>query len=207
MSQNRLPDGLMLALGGLAVKWLGLREQAQDRAPLTRQRWRRGMAIAISLLLSVALVTLPVAPARATIRQLEEAPEQVVYQSRYTLKDQYGNRWQAIAFNRIRPDGTRHVYLRLVGFPGAVAIDRTQPLQLTNPLGTTLTAADASNKIFTDTTNPEPHVGQYDLQPLLGSLQAELPLQLTLPTQDDDPVRLAIASPVIAEWLDIAQRS
>ncbi|MBE9101996.1 DUF3122 domain-containing protein [filamentous cyanobacterium LEGE 07170] len=165
------------------------------------------MAIAISLLLAVALVTLPVAPAWATIRQLEEAPGQVVYQSRHTLKDQYGNRWQAIAFSRIRPDGTRHVYLRLVGFPGAVAIDRTQPLQLTNPLGTTLTAADASNKIFTDTTNPEPHVGQYDLQPLLDNLQAELPLQLTLPTQSSDPVRLAIASPVIAEWLDIAQRS
>lgn len=172
-------------------------------------RWRRGVAIAGILVLVFALVCAPIAPAWATVRQLEEAPGQVVYQSRSTLKDQHGNRWQAIAFKRIRPDKTSAVYLRLVGFPGAAAIDRAQPLQLANPLGTALTAADASSRIFTDAENPEPHVGQYDLQPLLDQdqIQAELPLQLTLPLENGDAVRLAIASPIIAEWLDIAQRS
>jgi len=176
---------------------------------LVSAQWRRGVAIAGTLVLIVALVLAPIAPAGATVRQLEEAPGQVVYQSRYTLKDQHGNRWQAIAFKRLRPDNTSPMYLRLVGFPGAAAIDRTQPLQLTNPLGTTLTAADASSRVFTDAENPEPHVGQYDLQPLLDQdqIQAELPLQLTLPMEHGDAVRLAIASPIIAEWLDIAQRS
>lgn len=61
-------------------------------------------------------------PAIAAIRQLEEAPGQVVYQSRRNLKDQNGMSWQAIAFKRICPDGSRHFYLRLVGFPGTRSI-------------------------------------------------------------------------------------
>ena len=67
-------------------------------------------------------------PADAAIRQLEEAPGQFVYQSRATLPDQHGNTWQAIAFQRIRPDGSTVFALRLVGFPGIAEIDRERPL-------------------------------------------------------------------------------
>ena len=70
--------------------------------------------------------------ATAAIRQLEEAPGQIVYQSRQALKDQQGNTWQAIAFKRVLPSGKSSFELRLVGFPGVVTIDRSQPLNLTN---------------------------------------------------------------------------
>jgi hypothetical protein len=73
--------------------------------------------------------------AEAAIQQLEEAPGQLLYQSRRSLKDQHGNRWQAIAFKRSRADGRAFVYLRLVGFPGVVEIDRTQPVKLLRSLG------------------------------------------------------------------------
>lgn len=142
--------------------------------------------------------------AAAAIRQLEEAPGQVVYQSRQTLKDQHGNSWQAIAFKRIRPDGSTSVALRLVGFPGVANLDRSQPLTLTNSLGKTLTAADDTGKIFTDEAAPEPNVGQYDLQHLLPQLQTEIPLQLTLSTADGRDVSLTVPPALIAEWKTVA---
>ncbi|MEL6902249.1 MAG: DUF3122 domain-containing protein [Cyanobacteria bacterium J06606_4] len=139
----------------------------------------------------------------AAIRQLEEAPGQVVYQSRQTLQDQRGDRWQAIAFNRIRPDGSTSFYLRLVGFPGTAAIDHSRSLTLTTSLGQSFTAADASSQIFTDASAPA-NVGQYDLQPLIAQLQATIPVQLTLPALNHDDILLPIASALIQEWQTVA---
>jgi hypothetical protein len=165
----------------------------------------------ISRLTATALVGLMLlgigfetAPALAAIRQLEEAPGQVVYQSRQTLTDQHGHRWQAIAFKRIRSDQSEILYLRLAGFPGSAVIDRTQPLTLTSSLGQTLTAADVSSQMFTDAERPEPHIGQYDLQPIATQLRPELPWQLTLATTTQ-PLILALPAAAIQDWQTLAQ--
>ncbi len=47
------------------------------------------------------------------------------------LNIQTGNAWQVIAFKRIHPEGRYNISLSLVGFPGAVELDHTQPLNLT----------------------------------------------------------------------------
>ncbi|MGG6293771.1 DUF3122 domain-containing protein [Leptolyngbya sp. AN02str] len=146
-------------------------------------------------------------PAIAAIRQIEEAPGQIVYQSRHSLTDQTGKRWQAIAFKRIRADGRLHIYLRLVGFPGAGAIDRAQPLTFRSSMGETLTSADASAQIFSDASAPEPNVGQYDLQPLLSQLQAELPWYLSLPMTEGSPLTLPLPPTLIQEWQTLANDS
>jgi hypothetical protein len=143
-------------------------------------------------------------PALAAIRPLEEGPGQVVYQARQTLTDQHGHRWQAIAFKRIRSDQSEILYLRLAGFPGSAAIDRTQPLTLTSSLGQTLTAADVSSQMFTDAERPEPHIGQYDLQPIATQLRPELPWQLTLATTTQ-PLILALPAAAIQDWQTLAQ--
>ncbi len=161
-------------------------------------------AIALGVLLGLGLLNPP--SAAAAIRQLEEAPGQVVYQSRQTLKDPHGNSWQAIAFKRIRPNGEASFELRLVGFPGVVEIDHTQPLTLTNSLGKTLTATDVSSRIFTEATHPESNVGQYDLQPLLPQLQMGIPLKLTLPTMSGEAVNLSISPLLIEEWQTVASQ-
>jgi len=158
--------------------------------------------LVLAVLLGWGLLNPP--SAAAAIRQLEEAPGQIVYQSRQTLKDQHGTGWQAIAFKRIRPNGQSSFELRLVGFPGVVEIDRSQPLTLINSLGKTLTAVDASSTIFTEVTKPEPNVGQYDLQPLLPQLQMGIPLKLTLPTLSGEPVNLSISPLLIEEWQTVA---
>lgn len=159
-------------------------------------------AIVLGVLLALGVLNPP--SAAAAIRQLEEAPGQVVYQARQSLQDQHGNRWQTIAFKRVRPDGNSSFELRLVGFPGVVDLDRTQPLTLTNSLGKTLIAKDASQSIFTDSNRPEPHVGQYDLQPLLPQIQSEIPLALTLPTLRGEAVRLSVPPSLVQEWQTVA---
>jgi hypothetical protein len=159
-------------------------------------------AIALGVLLALGMLDPP--SATAAIRQLEEVPNQIVYQSRQSLKDQHGNTWQTVAFKRIRPDGNSSFELRLVGFPDLVAIDHSQPLTLTNSLGKTLTAADTSSGIFTDKSQSQPHVGQYDLQPLLSQLLAEIPLQLALPTVSGEAIRLSVPSSLVQEWQIVA---
>jgi hypothetical protein len=159
-------------------------------------------AIALGVLLGLGIINPP--SAAAAIRQLEEAPGQMVYQSRQNLKDQHDNTWQAIAFKRIRPNGQTSFDLRLVGFPGVVEIDHTQPITLTNFLGKTLTAIDDSHDIFTEAAQPGSNVGQYDLQPLLPELETEIPLTLTLPTTGRESVILSISPSAIAEWKTVA---
>jgi hypothetical protein len=157
-------------------------------------------AITIFALIGLGVLDMP--SASAAIRQIEEAPNQMVYQSRQSLKDQHGNTWQTVAFKRSRPDGNSSFELRLVGFPDLVAIDHTQPLTLTNSLGKTLTATDTSSNIFKD--GVQANVGQYDLQPLLADLQAEIPLKISLSTLKGDAISLSVPPALVAEWQTVA---
>jgi hypothetical protein len=157
-------------------------------------------AIAIFVLIGLGILDVP--SASAAIRQLEESPNQMVYQARQSLKDQHGNTWQTIAFKRVRPDGNSSFELRLVGFPNLVAIDHAQPLTLTNSLGKALTAIDTSSNIFKE--GSQPNVGQYDLQPLLSELQAEIPLKISLPTIKGEAISLSVPPSLVAEWQTVA---
>ena len=157
----------------------------------------------LALLLVVSLWLLTAQPAQATLREFEAAQGQLLVQSRQTLSDQHGNRWQVIAFKRTKPDGTTLIALRLVGFPGSVEIDRTHPLTLMDSLGNHWQAADASAPVFTDQDAPEPHIGQYDLQPIVNALRPELPLEIWLPTHSGEPVRLQIPPQGIQEWRQV----
>lgn len=160
--------------------------------------------IVLSILFGLGLLHPPIAV--AAIQQIEEAPGQMVYQSRQSLKDQYGNTWQAIAFKRIRSKGATNFELRLVGFPGVVELDHTQPLTLTNSLKQSWMVVDDSSDIFAGVIKPEPNVGQYNLQPLLPQLQAEIPLKLTLLTVNRQPVHLSVSPTFVEEWQTVANQ-
>jgi len=154
----------------------------------------------VFFLILIGVEMLGMEPASAAIRQFEEAPGQVLSQSRQTLKDQYENSWQAIAFKRVLPDDSTILALRLVGFPGTVEIDRDQDLALTNSLSKTLRAKDVSDRIFADDAIPEPSVGQYDMAPLIHELAPIMPLKLSLPTTQGEPVELWVPPALIKEW-------
>ena len=164
-----------------------------NRSKIRPMRW------ILTTLICVLLVVGSPLPAFAAVTQIEEYPGQMLYQSRQTLRDQDGNSWQAIAFKRIHPEGSAIVSLRLIGFYGGAKLDRTQPLILTTSLGQTLTAKDISSEISQDTPTPA-NVGEYDIKLALPQLQAEIPLQLTLPTIDGESVSLSVPSAAIQEW-------
>ena len=161
----------------------------------------------VALLLITALLGLTLlcclfspSPALAEIRQFQEAPGRVLYQSRQTLWDGHKHSWQAIAFQRSQPDTSFHIYLRLVAFPGTADIDRSQPLVLSNSMGETFEATDNSGQILADASSPEPNVGQYDLQPILDQLRAEMSWSLHIPLSQHETTTLFVPSSVVQEW-------
>lgn len=140
------------------------------------------------------------ATTQTAIRQVEEAPGQIVYQSRQILKDQLGNSWQAIAFKRTLVGSSDRIFLRLVGFPGIANIDHSQPLSFTNSLGKTLIAVDVSRDMFTDQNHVKPDAGQYDIQPILMQLAPAIPLRLVLMSVDQSEITMNIPPASIEEW-------
>jgi Protein of unknown function (DUF3122) len=153
----------------------------------------------------ISLVIFSSLPAFATVTQIEEAPGQMLYQSRQNLRDRTGKSWQVVAFKRVRPDGSGVVSLRLVGFLGAVELDHTKLLTLTTSMGQTLTAKDVTNEI-SQGANALANVGEYDIQTVLPQLQSGIPLELTLPMLTGSAVELQIPSTAIQEWQTIADR-
>lgn len=162
-----------------------------------------GSAFLLGMLVWTIAISVAIAPAHAAIRQLEEAPGQMLYQSRQSLQDQTGTPWQAIAFKRIHPEGSTIISLRLIGLSDGTALDHAQPLTLNTSLGKTLTAQDISRDISQETATPA-NVGEYDIKLALSQLQAEIPLQLTVPTLDGKAVWLSVPAAAIQEWQTLA---
>ncbi|AFY78148.1 Protein of unknown function (DUF3122) [Pleurocapsa sp. PCC 7327] len=151
------------------------------------------------LLLLLGLGIFSVLPAAAAIRQMEEAPGQILQQSRHTLRDEKGNAWQVVLFKRVKADGSTTVNLRLVGFPGTVAFAHPQPLKITTNQGEILVAED----LFAQKA-PAPNVGQYDLKNILPQLPIAGAVHLSLVMNDDRAIDLSIPAEVTLEWQTIA---
>jgi hypothetical protein len=161
---------------------------------------------ALVLLIFIGLGGLNAKPAAADIRRIDEAENQVLYQSRQKLVDRAGNAWRAVAFKRIRPDGDTSFQVRLVGFPGRDRIDHSQPLKIRNVTGKTLEAEDVTEQAFADVETGAPdNVGQYDLKPILDDLPTSLDVELILPTRSGS-LELPASPVVMQEWQKVADR-
>jgi Protein of unknown function (DUF3122) len=155
-----------------------------------------------SLLLAIFIVLLTLSssviclPAAAEIRQFHESPGKLLYKSQWTLKDQTGKSWQAIAF-QVRPSNPLQsgftVQLRLVGFPNSVTLNPSQPLRL-DDRQQFLTASSTSANL------PPGAVGQFDIQPILLQLNPKTPLYLSLTTEDESTVDLKVPPFLVEEW-------
>ena len=161
------------------------------------------MRILFSLLLSLLLLlsvnfSYP-QPANAAIRQQEEIPGQILYQSRHSLRDENGNTWQAILFKRVKDGQVKQIDLRLVVFPSAAAFAHPKALIITTREGKVFQAEDQ----FAE-KSPAPNVGQYDFQEILPQLPANQPIQLTLPLEKASLLSLFVPTPVVLEWQVIA---
>ncbi len=167
---------------------------------LTKRLASGAITVMIVVVLSLGTGMLTSSAATAMIREHEEAPGQVLYKSQWSLRDQHQQPWQAIAFKQIYPDRVSDVYLRLVGFPGAVILDHTQPLTLTPSMEQPFTLADEVDSLFPDDPSSAANVGQYRLQVVLSKLRPELPLELSLRQTDGEVIALHVPPWLVKEW-------
>ncbi|MFN4270579.1 MAG: DUF3122 domain-containing protein [Thermosynechococcus sp.] len=148
--------------------------------------WRHFWLI-ILLVIPLWLAVSPSSP--AMIRTIEEAPNQIVVQSRHQLQDNRGFTWQVILFSR-----RDQLQLRLVGFPEQYHFRHPNPLVLITSSGQTLTAPDDFPKADTVT-----NVGQFDLLPLASQLPKSESLVLRPPLEEQG-IEIAVPAAVAIEW-------
>ncbi len=136
-----------------------------------------------------------ISPAEAAIRSIEEAPGQVMIQSRQTLRDDQKFPWQVVLFAH-----KDQLELRLVGFPDRDKFAHPGNLEINLTNGQQLIAEDEFIK-----KSPAANVGQFNLQPLINQLPKDQNLILHLPlTQEKRP--LTIPAAVIIEWQALIQQ-
>ncbi|MEQ8385785.1 MAG: DUF3122 domain-containing protein [Coleofasciculus sp. A1-SPW-01] len=152
---------------------------------------------AIVLLIGWGSVTPP--SAVASIRQIEEAPGQMLYQSRHTLQDETGQSWQVVLFKRVKAGEAKDINLRLVGFPGVAEFAHPQPLKIMTNTGKVLQAED----LFAD-QSPGANVGEYNIKDVLSELPTSIGVTLSLPMKGDRTTSLSVPSVVILEWQTVA---
>ncbi|MFZ4665204.1 MAG: DUF3122 domain-containing protein [Prochlorotrichaceae cyanobacterium] len=134
-------------------------------------------------------------PSYALVRTIEEAPGQILVQSRHQVRDQNRSVWQVLLFAR-----HQELQLRLVGFPDRYHFRYSDPLVLETISGAKFEAKNDFPRGETVT-----NVGQFDLINLTQNLPKNQRLALTLPVQEGD-IQLLIPSPVIREWELVIQQ-
>lgn len=155
------------------------------------------LILTLCVALLIGFSTFSSEPAAALVEKEYEAPGQVLYKSRHSLRDRSGNSWQLIFFKRYQDDNLSSISLRVVGFPGVVEVAYPQPLQITTSSG------EFSAQDMFAAESPAPNVGQYDLQEILPQLPTTSSIRLLIPNQKTGyPVR--IPGSLVLEWQSLA---
>jgi hypothetical protein len=150
------------------------------------------------LLLSFFLGKLNNSPALAAVYSHREAPGQILYKSRHTLRDNNSNSWQVIVFKQIKPNSASATNLRLVGFPGTVEFEHPQPLKISAKSRDFL-----AEDVFAEKA-PGANVGQYNIAAVLPQLRLGQTVKLEIPVKNSFPLSLAVPAEVILEWKEVA---
>jgi len=132
-------------------------------------------------------------PSYASIRQQEEKPGQILYQSRQSIRDSHDQTWQVILFKRVKDGEVKQVDLRLSGYPEQTHF--LHPAELEIFLGDRR-LAEAPDQFATEA--PAPNIGQFNLSQILSQLPMNQPVMLALPLED--PVTIQIPVAVLLEW-------
>jgi len=135
--------------------------------------------------------------ANAAILKQQEAPGQLLYQSRHTLRDETGRAWQVVLFKRVQNDQINTINLRLVGFPNQAVFLHPKGLEIITRQGRLFQAIDQ----FAEKA-PAPNVGEYNLQEILPKLSSTEQVQLNLPLVDETRI-LTLPPPIILEWKEL----
>jgi hypothetical protein len=164
--------------------------------------WARRLVLALAL--GVLLLLITAAPAWASIHTYHEQPGQTTFRSRQSLRDQRDMAWQATVFKRYRGSDIQGIYLRLVGFPGQVTVDRQGNLAIETGTTAHWVAPYALDPQTPASVLPD-NVSQYDMASVLPEMPRPIPLTLAVPLVGQPPAQIVVAPYVVQEWLTIAQ--
>lgn len=170
--------------------------------------WRR-FFVALSLC-SLLLFALPntaygatISPNLASLHTYQERPGQTTFRSKQSLRDRSDRSWQIILFKRYQSDGLQGLYLRLVGFPGLVALQEQQPLKIST--GSSLEWL-ASPKLDPQTPSLPENAAQYDVAEALTALTGDIPLQIDIPLKGGSVAQLVVPPFAVKEWRELVSQ-
>lgn len=162
---------------------------------------KRLISASVCILLSLFLQS---TPAWASVHVYHERPGQTTVRSQQSLRDRSDRSWQTILFKRYRADGLEGMYLRLVGFPGAVEVDPQKPLTIDT--GTTL-QWQAPPKLDPPTPALPSNTNQYDVTAVMSELQKAIPLTLAVPLAGKSRGEIVVPPYAVQEWRELAAQT
>ena len=140
--------------------------------------------------------------AAASIHTYPEAATQTMYRSRLSVQDNQNQAWQLILFKRLASGQVQDFNLRLVGFPGQVAIAHPSPLTLEDShqhqwFADDITLQDPQLEPVTQS------VGQYDVLMMMQTLDYAERMELKVTLENDDSRILIVPQYMVKEWLQL----
>jgi hypothetical protein len=163
-----------------------------------RSVWRGllGLGLMVAIALSWSIAGNGVA--EAALYQHPDVPGQTLYRAQERVRDADRHTWQVLTFTHWR-EGERldALRLRIVGFPGAIALDHNAPLLLETTLGQKFRLPNQSAEL---PSPPPDNVAQFDLESTLPQLDVNLSVLLFVPSPGRDPVVLKIRPAFLQEW-------
>jgi hypothetical protein len=156
--------------------------------------------------LTAAVQALPMTSAYslASLHTYHELPGQTTFRSKQSLRDRRDRAWQVILFKRYQGNDLEGIYLRLVGFPGILAVDAQQPATIATG---TSTQWQASPGLDPQTVSLPDNAVQYDVSRPLAELQDDIPLQIDIPLADGSKAQLVVPPFAVEEWRSLYKSS
>ncbi|MGB3293908.1 MAG: DUF3122 domain-containing protein [Phormidesmis sp.] len=139
-------------------------------------------------------------PVTASIHTYQEKPGQTTFRSKQSLRDRSDRSWQVILFKRYQADGLQGLYLRLIGFPGLVALDARQPIVIATGASAQWTAQPALDP---QTQSLPENASQYDVAAAIAGLAGDIPLQVNIPLAGGETAQLVVPPFAVHEWRDL----
>lgn len=164
-----------------------------------------GLAIALSFTTFVPVSALAAnLPVVASIHTYQERPGQTTFRSKQSLRDRNDRSWQVILFKRYQAGDLQGLYLRLVGFPGLVALDAQKPIVIATGASAQWTAQPALDP---QTQSLPENASQYDVAAAMTDLVGDIPLQVSIPLAGGETAQLVVPPFAVHEWRDLSRQS
>lgn len=160
------------------------------------------LALSLTVFAPVALATQP--PVIASIHTYQEKPGQTTFRSKQSLRDRSDRSWQVILFKRYQASDLQGLYLRLVGFPGLVALDSQKPIVIATGASAQWTAQPALDP---QTQSLPANASQYDVAAAMTDLIGDIPLQVSIPLVGGETAQLVVPPFAVHEWRDLSRQS